>query len=291
MDTKFDYKQKVKFLKENYIVIIWLLLVGSALFNVGYFWLLGIKYIGLLSISDYYATSFIYFCAMLLMVGGVLLFSNRPKDNIIFIGINKLRNFVKCTFKYVFFHLNLKRMEKKSKAIEKKIHKSNQKDLKETQREISSVKKELNALPFDKFIHASLDDVKVLFGSTLILVAIFYILYIFSGIAGCILLGLFMILSMLLDSLLKGLNLNFVASIVITCVFVFCTGAFMLFHDIRDIQMQVCSGQKCYDVIRKITDGYFVIDDERFFFLDNDLDIKTQQKRPAIINIVQLIDN
>lgn len=300
MDTKLDYTpylEKIKFLKENHIVIIWFLLVGSALFNFGYFWLCGIKYIGLLSVSDYYATSFSYFCSVLLMFGGIVFFSNRPKDNIIFIGFKNLGLSIKLVRTELLEQIKIKGRLIDINHMTKKINTSKDtkhgspdcEKIEKCKQEISRIKKVLN-LRLKKCFGIMLYWLRVVLGTLFILGSIFLLLYRFSGVAGCVLLGLFMIFSMLLDSLLKDLKLNFVASILSTCIFIFCTGAVMLFHDVRDNKMQVCNEQNCYDVIRKITDGYFVIDDEKFFFLDNDLNIKNQQKRPTIIDLVKLLD-
>lgn len=301
MDTKFDYKQKVKFLKENYIVIIWLLLVGAALFNFGYFWLLDIKYIGFLNISDYYASSFIYLCSMLFVIAGILLFTDRPKDNIIFVPLKLIVSVIGSCFSNIIYKIQLKIGEYQIKYIEKilsynkssKYKKERDIVCKKNQRMkiiISYVKKR-EKLIFNRLFSILKQSVFVLVVSVFLLFVLFWLLYMISGLLCSIALFFIAIILIGTDSFFKKVNMRFVVPIVKICLLAFFSGVCMLSHDIIKNRIEVCDNQKCYDVIRKITDGYFVIDDERFFFLDNDLDIKTQQKRPAIIDIVQLIDN
>ena len=301
MDTKFDYKQKVKFLKENYIVIIWLLLVGSALFNFGYFWLLDIKYISFLNISDYYASSFIYLCSMLFVIACILLFTDRPKDNIIFVPLKLIVSTLVSCFNNIIYKIQLKVGEYRINHIEKILsyNKSSKykkerdivcKKIQRIKKIIARVKKRENLI-FNRLFSILKQSVIILVVGVFLLFMFFCLFYMIYGLLCSIALFFIAIILIGTDSFFKKVNMSFVVPIVKICLLAFFSGVCMLSHDIIKNRIEVCDNQKCYDVIRKITDGYFVIDDERFFFLDNDLDIKTQQKRPAIIDIVQLIDN
>ena len=300
MDTNFDYKREIKFFKENYIVVIWLLLVGAALFNFGYFWLLDIKYIGFLGISDYYASSFIYLCSMFFVLWGVSLFTDRPRDNIVFVTSKLTFESLVLFSKIIFYKIQVKIDEYLVVFAEKTIcyNKSSKhrkktddihKKIQATKTIIAGIKKR-NALLFNRIIKAFRKSLAVLLGSIFLLFMVFWLLYRTSGLFSSIALFFMAIILIGTDSFLKKVNMGFFAPIVTTGLLALFAGVCMLSHDIINNRIEVCDNQNCYDVIRKTTDGYFVIDDEKLFFLDNDLNIKTQQKRPAIIDLVESLD-
>lgn len=255
-------KLLLTWIQNNTVMTIWLLLCASALFNVGYFYPLSIKYISFLSASDFYAGTMVYVFLMTYITIGAWALFNFSEQNMI---ISTIKNWG-LLFKYKRYGSLLRKAQSNDIVL------------------TSAKRKKLNELiltrkKYEPNIHSSL---KRQIANTLLIIVncvfVFGSCYIYCGKENCILVFCIFVAFFIFDSIVKNTSaLKIMKTLMIFyCIAIF--GRLYLFYNVSNNSEIITTKEHEYTVIRKIESGYFVLDNCDLLFLDNDLNIKTTQK-------------
>lgn len=285
MKTETELKIFLEWIKNNAILLIWSLLVFSAIFNFGYFVATDIKYINYLTIGDYYAGTMVNMLFMFLVVIGLLVTFNFETKNIWYKSVRSILRSLMffCRGVYymvilMYYDVSIARIANKTEPFygdNKKIQCIHAR-CKKLRQKVKNIKGRIvkHIISLGKNLVSLLVFLGVLFVLTS---AIFFCLYLFSGKLSCFLLLMLFNSFIVLDSFIQKNQTRrrlFVFGVLLLAASL---GNAMFNHDIKAQKLTVCLGDECYFLIRKIENGYFVTSGANFLFLDSDSIIKTEQ--------------
>lgn len=274
----------MEWLKNSAFLLLWILLFCAALFNVGYFLTLDLKYISFLSISDYYAGTMVNIGLMALVIVWLFFSFNIRTKNIWAKSGEDFLFWAKNIIRLLKSRFYLMREEKQLKKMSCKFQECGTK--KQTQEWMKQNKKLENRILYIKneIITLRKTAVKNIFNLFKVLVFIsvvsffvFYDIYILCGLKPVILMVVLFVGGLWVDSLISNMQARKIVLSIIVAVFVTASGYSMLVRDLQRRNIQVCVETDCYYLVRKIENGYFVTNKTEFMFLDNELHIKTRQ--------------
>lgn len=272
-----NIKKTYNWIKDNPILFMWAILSCSALFNLGYFAKLNIKYIAFLHISDYYAATIISMCLMLCLTCGVWLFFFDKDENLISRMCKIYRSFMPVLVNSIKFKCKIKQINKKMKHIRQSNCFKKQKKLynliqKETLRIVSEIE------TTNKKIKHLLKEILVISFQMLLICGIyFFFAYRFFGIAGCILLFSVFVATIYVDATLKYEQLRTIVRSLIFVITIPIFGYLNLIYDMKNNKIKLCIEDRCVSMLRKVESGYFAIDKCDLLFLDNTFNVKIKQ--------------
>ena len=263
-------------IKNNPILFMWLLLSCSALFNIGYFAMLDIRYITFLHISDYYAATIISMCIILFLTCSIWLFFFPEKENII-------SRIYKIFKKMVSITINDVKLKYKIRYVQKRLQKSRLSTRSKKQKFLDKlIEEELCCIKIKqkardkKTTNILKDFLIVLFNVIVICIMYFVLAYHLFGIAGCILLFSLFIATVCADASIKHEQIRTTIRCFIILFSMPIFGYLNLIYDIKSSDIQICTSEQCFTLLRKVEPGYFAIDKCDFLFLDNELNIRTR---------------
>lgn len=255
-------KLLLTWIQNNTVMIIWLLLCASALFNVGYFYPLSIKYISFLSASDFYAGTMIYVFLVSYITLGIWALFNFSEQNMI---ISTIKNWG-LLIKYKRHEHMLQKAQKNDIVLTS----AKRKKLNELIRARKKYEPNIRSLLKRQIAHTFLIILNCIF--------VFGSCYIYCGKGNCILVFCIFVAFFIFDSVVKNTSaLRIMKMLMIFyCIAIF--GRLYLFYNVSNNSEIITTKEHEYTVIRKIESGYFVLNNCDLLFLDNDLNIKTTQK-------------
>lgn len=248
--------------QNNTVMIIWLLLCASALFNVGYFYPLSIKYISFLSASDFYAGTMIYVFLVSYITLGIWALFNFSEQNMI---ISTIKNWG-LLIKYKIHEHMLQKAQKNDIVLTS----AKRKKLNELILARKKYEPNIRSLLKRQIAHTFLIILNFIF--------VFGSCYIYCGKGNCILVFCIFVAFFIFDSVVKNTSASRIMKtlMIFYCIAIF--GRLYLFYNVSNNSEIITTKEQKYTVIRKIESGYFVLDNCDLLFLDNDLNIKTTQK-------------
>ena len=270
-------KKTYNWIKDNPILFMWAILFCSALFNLGYFAKLNIKYIAFLHISDYYAATIISMCIMLCLGFGIWIFFCSKEENVI-------SSICKTGKQFITIIINQTKLKRKVKLIQTRLRRFTQSKRSKKQKksdalvqeELQRIKTELEKT--DKEIKNILKDILIiLFNISMICAVYFVFVYHFFGIVGCILLFSMFIATIYVDATLKYEQIRTIVRCLIFVITMPFFGYLNLIYDIKNNNIKLCMENHCVSMLRKVESGYFAIDKCDLLFLDNTFNVKIKQ--------------
>lgn len=253
--------ETIDFLLKTIPLIVFLFLILNFIFNMGYFFILGINFFSLLTIRDYYEGTAPFIVLSLLIYGSVF--------NVTIFNIN-----VKIVFdhlyvayrNYVDIPIRLLKLRYKDfihyKFNRKKYNYSDKRELIWRKKEREDIKKEL--IKYKKTLSKYNPYILNLFLFTIILPIIVIFLNSFS--ISWVLLGIMLVLFLLIicvSATQKGL-LKLYFLFVLLVLFVLSLGLRRFLLDYTNVTM--ISGK--YNVIRPISKGMLVRENNKIYFID-----------------------
>lgn len=252
-----------KWLKDNSIALIFSFLLFSALFNIGYFLFLDFKYISFLNISDYYAGTMIFLSVLFIMFFNLIMFFISKEGNS-FAGVfDGILHCVK-TFYKIF-------------SVKKRIRYIIQHGNKKNIRQVKKFDLELLQMKNDNIKNIKMFILYFIFLIFACIVTFGWVYALFGIVAFYIGISLFLII-VFLDYISSSYLSRQIIRILALAIFAIFLGYCMLNSNVKNKNIEICDNNNCYNVLRKIENGYFVLDKKDLLFINNESKVQTRQE-------------